>query len=414
LNDPQKKLNRSSSYLDQVMTAGSSGTVSSVDSLSRALKVGFRLLKILMVVLAVVFVFSNIYWVPEGYIAVQTRLGKIVGKDSASVRLPGGPYLALPYPVDQIVRIPTGIQKVAVFNAFWSETDEFEPTIDDRPETDALRPGVHGSLITADKNIVQGSWVIHYKLDTGNGASRSPSSATNFVRRLGSMDRTGEIIRRVAQSAIVRMVSQTEVADFVAGQIDNRAIQRLINAQLNRLDVGLVVTGVTASQYAVPKALMPDFQAVNQAVSQKALSIEKASRRRVSTLNELAGGNWQEFLNAIEDHEQALQDGNSAAEAAAFKAAKEILLAGDVGGSVKQMIDEARSEKTATIQRARAASARFNELLPSYRENQGVLKSQLIQDTIREIWSEISVGALYVPPGQKLILDLGWPDVARE
>jgi regulator of protease activity HflC (stomatin/prohibitin superfamily) len=405
-NEQKPKKETQYSYLDQVMASGGGETVSSFDSLSRALHVGFRVLRILMVVLAVVFCFSNLYWVPEGSVAVQTRFGKIVGDKGAAVRLPGGPYLAFPYPMDKIIRIPTGIQKVTISKAFWSETEPVLATIDDRPETESLRPGVHGSLLTADKNIVQGIWTVHYKLDTGSD-SRSAVTAANFVRHVGSMKRATGIIRRVAQSAIVRVIAQTEVAEFVAGHIDNQAIKRLITTRLNQLHAGLTVTGVTASQYAVPKQLIADFQAVNQAESQKALSIEKASRQRVSTLNELAGSGWQELLEAIEGHEQALEEGDQAAEEAAFGTARDILLAGNVGGAVGQMLDEAKSEKTATIQRARAATTRFTELLPEYTKNPAVLKDQLVQDTIRKIWSDITVDALYVPPGQKLVLDLG-------
>jgi regulator of protease activity HflC (stomatin/prohibitin superfamily) len=413
VNDPQPIEKPTDSNPDTVMASDDTEAVSSLDSLSRAIGVGFRVLRVLMVVLAVVFCFSNIYWVPEGFVAVQTRFGKIVGEKGAAVRLPGGPYLAFPYPMDKIVRIPSGIQKVTISKAFWSEAEPVLAKIDDRPETESLRPGVHGSLLTADKNIVQGIWTVHYKLETG-GDTGSAATAANFVRHVGTMERAAEIIRRVAQSAIVRVVAQTEVADFVAGNIDNQAIKHLITTRLNQLHAGLAVTGVTASQYAVPKKLMADFQAVNQAESQKALSIEKASRQRVSTLNELSGSGWQELLEAIEAHEQALEKGDPIAEGAAFVAARGILLAGNVGGAVGQMLDEAKSEKTTTIQRARAATARFTELLLAYKENSEVLKSQLVQDTLWKIWSDISVDALYLPPGQKMILDLGQPDLFKK
>jgi hypothetical protein len=224
------------------------------------------------------------------------------------------------------------------------------------------------------------------------------------------MEQAGKIIRRLAQSAIVRVVARTGVAEFVAGQIDHQTIKRMINYRLAQLETGLTVTGVSASQYAVPKVLMADFQAVNQAESQKALAIEKASRKRLSTLNELAGSGWQELLKAIEAHEKALQENDPQAEQAAFDRAGALFLQADIGGAVKQTLDDAKSDKTATIQRARSAAARFNELLPSYKKNAEILRTQLVQDTVRRIWSDISVDALYVPPGQRLFLDLGRPD----
>ena len=112
VNDPQPIEKQPDSNLNTEMASDETEAVSSLDSLSRAIGVGFRVLRVLMVVLAVVFCFSNIYWVPEGFVAVQTRFGKIVGEKGAAVRLPGGPYLAFPYPMDKIVRIPPASRKL--------------------------------------------------------------------------------------------------------------------------------------------------------------------------------------------------------------------------------------------------------------------------------------------------------------
>ncbi len=406
--DRNKQKLKYASYLDQIVSPGTTETVNSFDSLSGALKAGFYVLKILMMFLAIVFVFSNIFWVPEGYVAVRTRFGKILGNSTAPVCPPGGPYLAFPYPVDNIIRIPTTIQKISIFNAFWSEQETLEPAIDDRPETDGLRPGVHGSLVTADKNIVQGIWVIHYKLNFGKKISAAKLAVTDFISSVGSMKHGGEIIRRIAQAAIVRVVSQTNVAEFVAGQIDNQKIKEIIADHLKRLRTGLTISSISATQYAVPKALESDFEAVNQAESQKALEIEKASRYRTSTLNELAGSEWQNLLEAVKVYETALQNPDQT-EHEAFDTAKNIFLAEETGGYIKQILDEARAEKTAAIQQTRSSAARFTKLLPSFEKNANLLENQLIKDTVKEIWSEISVEALYVPKGQKLFLDLGRP-----
>lgn len=395
------------SYLDHVVSVEGAGPVSTLDSLSKALKAGFLVLKVLMLVLAVVFLFSNIFWVPEGTVAVQCRFGRIVGRDNASVRPPGGPYLAFPYPMDRIVQIPTTIQKVALFRAFWSETDSFEPTVDDRAETEGLRPGVQGSLLTADKNIVQGTWVVHYKVDFDTGRPEDGIAVRHFATHVGSVNRAEEIIRRVAQAAIIRVVSKTEVADFVAGRIDTGEIKGLIEADLMQLETGLKVTSVSTSRYAAPKILVPDFQAVSQAESQKALEIEKASRHRISTLNELAGSGWQELLEAVDAYEEALRQADGAAEESAFEAAKRILVESGTGGRIQQLLDEARGEKTETVQRTRASVARFTELLPAYERNPAVLRSQLVQDAVEAVWSDVSVESLCVPRGQRLFLDLG-------
>jgi hypothetical protein len=161
----------------------------------------------------------------------------------------------------------------------------------------------------------------------------------------------------------------------------------------------------------VPKALVPDFEAVTQAESQKALDIEKASRHRASTLNELAGSKWQTLLEAVNRHEKASRNFDQTEDKAAFEAATKIFMEETNRGSIKQILDEARAEKTAAIQQARSSATRFKKLLPSFEKNAGILENQLVKDTLREIWSDISVDALYIPKGQKLFLDLGQPDL---
>lgn len=410
--EPDERGSRAAA-LDRMIDAGDSEPVSSIDSLSQALNVGFRVMKLLMIGLGIVFLFSNLYWVPEGSVAVQSRFGDIVGNGGGAVRQPGGPYLAFPYPMDTVVRIPTTIQKVTLSKAFWSEAETIDPTVDDRPETQSLRPGIHGSLVTADKNLVQGIWAIHYKLGTDSVDAVRGSSVMDYIRNVGSQQRAEALILRLAEGAVVRVVARTDVARIVAGRIGNREIKRLIIADLKRLRAGITITNVSTSQYAVPKVLEVDFEAVNQAESQKALAIEKASRHRVSTLNELAGGGWRELLDAIHAYETAMRREDIDEERRAFEAAKDLFDSAQAGGAVKQLLDEARSEKTATIQRARASAARFNQLLPAYEANSRMVKRQLIEDTINRVWSDIGVEALYVPKGQRLFLDLGRKNDSR-
>jgi regulator of protease activity HflC (stomatin/prohibitin superfamily) len=397
--------NKKGAYLEHVMEAGGAGAVSSIESLSGALKVGFNILRILMVVLAVAFLFSNIYWVPEGYVAVHSRLGRIVGGENAAVSRPGGPYLAFPFPVDKIVRVPTTIQKTILYNAFWSETETSLPVEDNRPESKGLVPGVHGSLVTADKNIVQGIWVVNYRLKYDAGSANA-AAITSFIKKVGTLERGEEIVRTAARSAIVKVVSGTSVSDFIAGNIDNERIRQLVEARMTSLDTGLVITNVSASRYSVPKTLVPNFEAVSQAESQKAMAIEKASRQRVSTLSELAGSEWQALLTATDAYAEALQHGDGEMTQSTYRTARDAFLSRDVGGAVKQMLDEARSERTAEVQRIRAMVARFKELLQAHEESGKVFESQLIQDAVREIWSDESVDALYVPGGRRIFLDI--------
>jgi regulator of protease activity HflC (stomatin/prohibitin superfamily) len=104
------------SYLDHMEHNGNH--VGHVESISIALKSGFFILKFLMIILGAAFLLSNIFWVPEGFVAVQTRFGSFVGPSGKMVIKPGGPYFALPYPIDNVIKIPTTIANIKSENTF--------------------------------------------------------------------------------------------------------------------------------------------------------------------------------------------------------------------------------------------------------------------------------------------------------
>ena len=75
------------------------------DYLSGALKVSFAVLKVIMVVLVVLFLFSGVTKVGPGERAIVLWFGKISGVGEARLLGPGLKLL-LPYPIHEIVRIP--------------------------------------------------------------------------------------------------------------------------------------------------------------------------------------------------------------------------------------------------------------------------------------------------------------------
>ncbi len=397
------------SFLEHVSGDEQQQHIDSYEWLAAALKTGFLILKVCMIILGIAFLFSNIYWVPEGYIAVHTRFGNILDEHSKPVRIPGGPYFALPFPVDNIIRIPTTIQNCAVNKAFWIENLEGTTDAtqnDNRYHSESFRPGEEGSLITADKNLVQGVWNIHFKIDYTLSQGLFSQQVIDFIKNTGSMDNAMHILSTVSQEAVVSTVAQTTVSDFVLGNINNSAIAKQINKKLELLHSGLKVTDVSSARYAVPKKLTKDFQAVTQAESEKALEIEKAVRYRVSTLNELAGEEWEELLQAIHSYELAEESNNDNARQEKFNAAKRLLLSNRVGGLVTERINKARIEKTQIIEQARAAAERFNKLLPSYRKNPVIMRNQLLQDILKEIWASRTVTTYTFPSNQHIYLNL--------
>ncbi len=374
-----------------------------IETLSAALGVGIFLVKSAIFVLALAFLVSNVFWVPEGSVAIQRRLGKIVDLRTDPVRRPGGPYVAFPYPIDNVMRVPTTIQHITIDRPFWyGEYDSIRGTHLRSSSENSLTPGDHGSLVTADKNLVQGIWAVHYRVDhTATGAS---PGVVDFVRNVGSLAAGQRLVASLAEKAIVMVVARTTVSDFVAGSIDHGRIRDIVQEELTALATGIRVTNVSSTKYRVPSGLLEDFQAVTEAESQKALEIERAARYRVSTLSELAGEDWETLLKAVSHYERVAGSGTD--EARALEEVYQLLLSGSIGGDVAQRLDSARTDKTLTIERSRAAATRFNELLPAYRRDRSILKAQLVQDVLREIWADPSVNTHYVPNDKRMYLDI--------
>lgn len=383
-----------------------SGPEGNLQALSAALAAGFRILRVLAAVLGAAFLFSNIYWVPEGGVAVHTRMGApLAGASGSAVRRPGGPYFALPFPIDRVLRYPTSMQQVAVENAFWLEGDETADAGGAVIRGESLRPGVHGSLITGDKNLVQGKWVVRYGLDYSARLPGADRRVLSFAAAVGTMAGARKLVRVLAEEAIVTVVAATSVADFVAGRIDHERIRRALQAKVDALGAGLKITGVSASTYQPPFALAGDFHAVTKAESEKALEIEKAVRYRISTLSETAGEHWETLLEKINAYELTQSGGDPDARDTVVAQIERLMLSGTLGGNVAQSLDGARSDKTRTIERAQAGVSRFNELLAAHRRDSVVLRETLRQEVLLRLFADPTAVVRFVPPAARLYLD---------
>ncbi|HEX7010798.1 MAG TPA: hypothetical protein VF184_12515, partial [Phycisphaeraceae bacterium] len=87
-------------------------------SLSDALRVSFLILKAVMVVLLVLYLFSGVFSVTEGQEqAVRLRFGRIVGRPGQQVYERGW-HLGLPYPIERVIKVPVAPRQVSLANAF--------------------------------------------------------------------------------------------------------------------------------------------------------------------------------------------------------------------------------------------------------------------------------------------------------
>ncbi len=152
-------------------------------ALAEALGSSFAIVKIVMGLMVVAFFCSGFFTVGPQEKAVILRFGKPVGEGQKAL-LTAGLHWSLPYPIDEVVRIPiTEIQKVSSNNGWYFTTPEAELSGEEMPAGASLNPAIDGYVITADRNIIHTRATLFYHIDDPIRVMCSTSqSASNTVQ----------------------------------------------------------------------------------------------------------------------------------------------------------------------------------------------------------------------------------------
>ena len=415
-------------------------------SLAEALRISFGILKIVVIVLLILLLVVGGYReVKDGQVAIKLRFGAPQGewlgqgaeRHFAVEVLKPGPHFALPEPIDRLIIVPTkeqsltiesrklrvmnpqtGGEQTIVDTGFWFEMRDEDATKkleEITPRGAGLTPGRDGSLITADHNIVHGKWKINYRIE----------DAAAFARHVGSTDiteslrRAEDLVRQSAECAIVHVVAQTSVEDFVGSNVDSGAIRELTNARLASVPSGIIVNEVLLQGNTPPLKVLDAFNAVNQAQSEKAKQIEEAGKEAEQTLTETAGRANRALMLVIDYYEQAVRERDAWRMALGRDALNALLaertvaealepLASDermatsrfgriidelsdarVGGAVSERIKQAEADRRnlkAVVQSEYNAFRAQYEKFAGDPQLERIVRQRLWQDTVQEVF----------------------------
>lgn len=186
---------------DDARSARAASMEAANKSLAEALRITYVLILVVMVVMVLLFAFSGFQSVNESERGIKVRLGDIVDAD-----LQPGFQLSLPYPLGEIIKVPTGQVTLQLDEAFWPKLpeDARDRPLDQAGYGQALRPGVDGSLITADNNLVHAQWTIVY----------SRAKPADYKRNILTDDES-RIVMAVVKRAVVRAVAEVPIDDLL-------------------------------------------------------------------------------------------------------------------------------------------------------------------------------------------------------
>lgn len=374
-------------------------------SLSEALRVSFIILKIIMIVLVVVFLASGFRTVSPDEQALVLRLGKIRGIGENRLLKPGLHWV-LPYPIDEIVKIPVAKKPNLPINSFWyyQRPDEMLPPgpKDITRVNPALDPVRDGYCITrsekqsrdtagstgSDYHLVHCRWQLTYQID----------NPERFFRNVYVEDvKPGQIyfdvltksitplLQNLVDDAVVTaMVNYTidEVLFLSQGRI-TRHVQKLLKDKLHKIESGIKVVSVQLTDITWPRQVNGAFQASITAsnASQQAISLAKGYAE--NTLNEAAGPVAIELLEALEDK--------------TISEDKMELLWAQLAGAAQEKIAHARAYRTKVVETAKANAEYLQKLLPEYRKRPKLVVQKIYLDAIEYVLNNVDEKIIIQP-----------------
>ncbi|GMV96936.1 MAG: hypothetical protein AMXMBFR83_12950 [Phycisphaerae bacterium] len=352
-------------------------------SLSDALRASFRVLKAIMLVVVVLFVFSGVYRVGQNEAVIVSRLG--------ALKEPAGPglHFAWPYPIDERIVVQTSPQTLPV-ETFWlrlSDAEKALPSLTDlSPRGDTLDPATDGALLTGDRCLMHLLLSARYSI-------RDPLA---FVKNVSDKDR---LIRSVIENSAIAVAAGSTSDDIqhdatgVAQKIRTRA-QR----SLDELHSGITIEDVTGKSF-YPLATKDAFLQVTTARNTKEETRQGAFSEQSKKLNGVAGPAWKEIYDLIQQldqHQDPARRGEIRRQIGQLLTEK---ATGDAGGK----INLARSLKEQVIADAKARKATFEAYLPAWQSNGPLLRERLRQRALTELFDPKAIVKIILPAGDKQV-----------
>jgi membrane protease subunit HflK len=372
------------------------------ESLVRALRASFNILRVLMVVLVALYLLSGVFRVEPGQQGLVARLGELrmarTDKGESPVFTQGW-YWALPDPFDKKYLITGRVQELTVttfmFNHPQAATAADLSQI--LPPMSALAPGVDGAMMTGDRNLSHGRWKVQYQIE----------DAALFVQHVGESPAAFEpLLERLTEMAVVREVAGRtieEVTRTARDAVQQRVHDRL-QASLADLATGVQVVKIVADTIepgAVRQAFMDVLRAENEGLSLQ----ERAREEATEVLSRTAGDKYDGLLDLIGQYGAAqLVDADEAELNRRLAGIDALLVAAkrDGAGQVAVKLSEAEARADQINESLRSEYKQFNDYLAQLKSQPRITLLNLWVAMRQEILSNRENEILFVPATQDI------------
>jgi membrane protease subunit HflK len=347
-NDPNNPSQESRPHSAQLPPSEPAVEDASSQALSEALRSSFLIIRILMIILVVWFVFSGFFIVDQNQMAVILRLGKPVG-DTTEEQLRGpGAHWAFPYPIDEVVRIPVGQTHTVDSTIGWyATTAAMQASGEEPPVRWSLMPGIDGYTITSGGNIIHVQASLEYRI-TPDGAL---PYVFNFTQ---STNGVTNLLQNILNNSLLHASSHYSAEDALYKDKNGfkDLVRRRVTRAINRYQFGITLNTIYIDT-AAPMAVRGAFEQVQQAEQ-----------------------DWSSQINEAEAQ------------------AEEMVIT--ARSQAQQIINEGMTRSNQVITSVEADAQSFSKQLPYYREDPQLFKRRLLTEKLESVMTNAR-DKFYIP-----------------
>lgn len=404
--------------------------------LSDALGVSFRILKLIMLVLVVLYFMSGWFSVGQSERGLIVRFGRILGVNKgntdAAVLTPNW-YWSWPYPFDRFETVNTQQRSIDIDFMFQMTSEEEVKGISGY-KYDSLTPEQDNYLITGDVNILHASVQVRYKIT--DAVAYLTNVKPMFSPKADVREREASfhypeyvLLEDIVRNAVIETAAARD-ALAIRGDAQDEFLDEVSLCATRKIDaltaagcpIGITIDpdgGIIAPKAHAVEAILPPrqvqevFDLVTVTGSQKEALITNAKAQSQDLLLRTAGPQNDIVAEAIDKEYElmlALTIAQNTGDTAAIAAARTALAAQraetesllkTMSGEVKRIISQAESVKDGIINDAKGDFDQFMAVLPEYEQNPLIFRTRRLSDMYANAMRDSDIAKLFVPPGAK-------------
>jgi len=287
-------------------------------SLADALRITYRGLQLLMVALVVLFALSGFQQVNQAESGIRVVMGAI-----RSERLEPGFQFSPPRPFGEIIKVQTASRTLDLNTSFWPQLspNQLNRPLDEISPSGPLKPGIDGSLLTADNNIAHAQFTVVY----------SVTDPVAFVRNLkvaagsSASDRSDierVLVRSAVERAAIRVIAEVPIDDLLKRGLSEKTqggrenslelrvrtlAQQTLDESVGEGGAGIDIGQVILRQVTPPLTVRREFNQVQIAQANASKARDTALGESSKILNTAAGSAHQPLVDLIDKYEQAIE-----------------------------------------------------------------------------------------------------------